>query len=45
MRLRKGGGRLGRKDWKWKGKKEKEVKKFKQIRDVEEWESEDIGKG
>lgn len=26
-------------------KKEEEVKEFKQIRDVEEWGSEDIGKG
>jgi len=28
MKFRKGGGRMGKRDWRWKGKKVEEVKEF-----------------
>jgi len=32
MRFRREGGRVGKKDWRWKGKKLEEVKEFKYLR-------------
>lgn len=34
VRFRKGGGRMAKKTWKWKGKMIEEVKKFKYLRYV-----------
>jgi len=31
VRFRRGGGRFGRRDWKWKGKKLEEVKEFRYL--------------